>query len=89
MIFMTFILLLHSFFMEQIKLLCLVIYRDNYYVIPGKVPEKELSFGCHYKMCQRLFAEATIRLRKITHSHRHTVVIRLQQTGASDNDINL
>lgn len=64
-----------------------MVYRYDYCVFPGKDAKTEMTFDTHYKIYRRLFRQAHIRCQKVTHAHRHTAVTRLQQAGASDEDI--
>ena len=69
-------------------MLFLVVFtRYDHYLFHGESPTTSMTFKSHYKLYKHLWKRLGVRSSKVTHCHRPSTSIRLQQMHAADSDI--
>ena len=74
----------------RISLVLLIIafcYRYDHYIFSGANATRPMSFDAHYRAYKQLWERVGKKTTKVTHCHRSSTPLRLQQANAADAQI--
>ena len=74
----------------RISLVLLIIafcYRYDHYIFSGANATRPMSFDAHYRAYKQLWERVGKKTMKVTHCHRSSTPLRLQQANAADAQI--
>ena len=62
-------------------------YRYDHYIFSGANATRPMSFDAHYRAYKQLWERVGKKTTKVTHCHRSSTPLRLQQANAADAQI--